>query len=221
MGKKIDLNGQTFGRLKVIRKAGVNKRRETIWECLCSCGKTTTAKTYQLRSGSKRSCGCLSVEKSRERRTVHGEWGTRLHQLWKGMKARCYNPNHASYKNYGGRGIKVCSEWKDNFISFKEFMLSIGYDQELPTGVQTIERIDVNGNYEPSNCTLATKKEQNTNKRNNHKATYKGETKTIAEFAEKYGQDVENILNRINNYGYSIEEAIEKLVRKCPHKKTP
>ena len=221
MGKKIDLNGQTFGRLKVIRKAGVNKRRETIWECLCSCGKTTTAKTYQLRNGSKRSCGCLSVEKARERRTVHGEWGTRLHQLWKGMKARCYNPNHAFYKNYGGRGIKVCPEWKEDFLQFKNFMISIGYDETLPTGEQTIERIDVNGDYEPNNCKLVSRKEQNINKRNNHKVTYKGETKTVTEFAEEYGLDVENVLNRINNYGYSIEEAMEKPVRKCSHKNAP
>lgn len=151
----------------------------------------------------------------------HGEHGTRLYEVWKGMNARCSNPNHMFYKNYGGRGIKVCNQWKTDFLQFKEFMLSIGYDETLPTGEQTIERIDVNGNYEPGNCKLISRKEQNVNKRNNHLVTYKGETKTITEFAEEYGLDTENLLNRINNYGYTIEEAIEKPFRKCPHKNPP
>ena len=151
----------------------------------------------------------------------HGECRSRLYNVWKGIKARCYNKNHSQYKNYGGRGIEVCPEWKDNFITFRDFMLSIGYDESLPTGDQTVERINVSGNYEPSNCTLISKKQQNYNKRDNHVATYKGVTKTLVEFAEEYSLDVENLYNRINNYGYTIEEAIEKPVRKCPHRNAP
>ena len=217
----IDLTGQIFGRLKVLRKGGVTKRGETFWICECSCGEFTKSLTYQLRSGAKKSCGCLSREKARERMTKHGEWGSRLYTLWNGVKARCNNPNHSQYKDYGGRGITIYEEWNKNFISFRDFMLSIGYDETLPTGEQTIERIDVNGNYEPSNCKLITKREQNFNKRCNHKVTYKGVTKTLVEFADEYNLDVENLYNRINNYGYTIEDAIEKPVRACRHKNAP
>ena len=221
MGKKIDLTGQVFGRLTVLGVAGKDKRGSTLWECSCSCGQRTTALAYQLRSGSKKSCGCLSREKAKNRLLKHGEWGTRLHQLWKGVKDRCNNPNNINYKNYGGRGIRVCSEGNESFLTFKEFMLSIGQDETVPTGEQTIERIDVNVDYEPSNCTLITKKEQNYNKRNNHLVTYKGEIKTISEFAEEYGLEVENLFNRVNYFGYTIEEAIEKPVRKAPHSNAP
>lgn len=217
----IDLIGQTFGRLKVIGKGGKDKRGATLWLCECSCKKLTTALAYQLRSGSKKSCGCLQKEIGKINFTKHGECGSKLHRLWKGMKTRCNNPNHRQYKDYGGRGIKVCEDWEDNFTSFRDFMLSIGYDATLPTGEQTIERIDVNGNYEPDNCKLITKREQNFNKRCNHKATYKGVTKTLVEFAEEYNLDVENLYNRINNYGYTIEEAIEKPVRKFRRKNAP
>ena len=217
----IDLTGQIFGRLKVLKKHGINKRGETLWICECSCGELTKATTYQLRSGSKKSCGCLKNEMGKINFTKHGESHSRLHSLWTGVKSRCNNPNHKQYKDYGGRGIKVCEEWDKNFISFRDFMLSIGYDEALPIGEQTIERINVNGNYEPSNCKLITKREQNFNKRCNHKVTYKGVTKTLVEFAEEYNLDVENLYNRINNYGYTIEEAIEKPVRKCRHKNAP
>lgn len=212
MTKLQDLTGQVFERLTVLGVAGKDKRGSTLWECSCSCGHTTTALTYQLRSGLKKSCGCLSRELAKDRLTKHGEWGTRLHVLWKGMKSRCDNPNHREYKNYGGRGIKVCSQWSEDFLSFKEFMLSIGYDETLPTGEQTIERINVNGDYEPSNCKLITKGEQSYNKRNNHYITYKGETKTVTEFAREHGIDTNTILNRINHFGYTVEEAIEKPV---------
>lgn len=161
------------------------------------------------------------MKKIKKHRVNHGYSSDRLYTLWKGMKARCYNPNHVSYKNYGGRGIEVCKEWKDNYVLFRDFMLSIGYNESLPTGQQTIERVDVNKNYEPNNCKLISKTEQNLNKRNNHIVTYRGITKTITEFAYDLGLDVETILNRINNHGYSIEEALEKPIRKCPHKNAP
>lgn len=221
MTKLSDLTGQQFSRLKVLGKAGKDKRGATLWLCECSCGERTTALAYQLRNGGKKSCGCLSREKAKENFTKHGDWGSRLHVLWKGIKSRCYNPNNVSYKNYGGRGIKMCLEWKDNFVAFRDFMLSIGYDDTLPTGIQTIERINVNGNYEPSNCKLVSKKEQNYNKRISRVYTYKGETKTLTEFSEEYKLDVENLYNRIDNYGYTIEEAIEKPIRKTPHKNAP
>lgn len=221
MYNSIDLVGKTFNRLTVLESCGNDKRSNVLWLCRCQCGNLTKATTHQLRSGCKKSCGCLKREIGKINFIKHGEWGSRLHKLWKGIKARCYNKNHSQYKDYGGRGIEVCHEWKDNFVAFRDFMLSIGYDETLPIGEQTIERIDVNGNYEPSNCTLISKKQQNYNKRDNHVVTYKGITKTLVEFAEDYGLDVENLYNRINNYGYTVEEAIEKPVRKCTHKNAP
>ena len=216
-----EIIGKTFNRLTVLGVAGKDKRGATLFLCKCSCGQEATALAYQLRSGRKKSCGCLSRETAKERLTKHGESGSRLHKLWKGVRKRCYCKTCEQYKDYGARGIKMCEEWRDNFLAFKEFMLSIGYNETLPTGVQTIEREDVNGDYEPSNCKLITKTEQNYNKRNNHFVTYRGETKTIVEFANEYGLDADIIFNRINNYGYTIEEAIEKPVRKAPHKNAP
>ena len=112
----------------------------------------------------------------------------------------------------------MCEDWKNNFTSFRDFMLSIGYDETLQTGEQTIERIDVNGDYEPNNCKLISKREQNYNKRTNRIVTYKGEIKPIIEFANDLGIDVDVVMNRISNHGYTVEEALEKPVRKAPHK---
>lgn len=212
------LIGKTFNRLTVLGVAGKDKRGATLFLCKCSCEQMTTALAYQLRSGRKKSCGCLSKEMAKKNFTKHGEWGTRLHTLWKGVKSRCYNKNNSNYKNYGGRGIKMYEEWKNNFTSFRDFMLSIGYDETLPTGEQTIERIDVNGDYEPNNCKLISKKEQSYNKRTNRIVNYRGETKLITEFANDLGIDVDVVMNRINNHGYTVEEALEKPVRKAPHK---
>lgn len=122
----------------------------------------------------------------------------RLRRVWHGMKSRCNNPENKSYKNYGGRGIRVCEEWEKDFNSFKSFALSHGYNPDAPPGKTTIERIDVNKNYEPQNCTFVDRKAQGRNKRNNHCITYKGETKTISEFAEIYNLKQDTLYSRIN-----------------------
>lgn len=221
MEKPESLIGKQFGRLTVIGIHGKDKRGSTLLSCKCSCGSLTTAKAYQLRNGCKKSCGCLQKEIGKINFTKHGGAGSRLYKVWIGIKKRCYSKRCISYKNYGARGIKMCSEWKEDFGSFRKFMLSIGYNENSKFKEQTIERIDVNGDYEPSNCKLVSMKEQNLNKRNNHIITYKGETKTVTEFAEDFHLDVDTVLNRINNYGYTIEEALEKPIRKCPHKNAP
>lgn len=138
----------------------------------------------------------------------HGK--ERLYGVWAAMKSRCYNPNNKSFRDYGERGIKVCNEWKNSYEEFRKFALNNGYDPKAPKGQCTIERIDVNGDYEPSNCTFVTRLQQGRNKRNNHVITYKGETKPISEIAEIYGKDISTLYNRINKQGLSPEEAIEK-----------
>lgn len=221
MERPESLIGKQFGRLTVVGIYGKDKSGHTLLSCRCSCGNMTTAQLYQLRNNIKKSCGCLKKEMGKINFTKHGEAHRRLYVLWIGIKKRCYSEKCSSYKNYGGRGIKMCPEWKDDYVAFRDFMLSIGYDESISSKYQTIERIDVNGNYEPNNCKLTTMKEQNLNKRNNHLVTYKGVTKTITEFAEDFNLDVNTILNRINNFGYSIEKALEKPIRKCPHKNAP
>ena len=230
MTERIDLTGRVFGRLRVIsfhhteiRYYGKDKHKcyKHYWLCECTCKNKTIVEGGSLRRMNCRSCGCLAREMSSKNRYKHGEADTRLYKVWQKMKDRCYNKNCTGYENYGGRGIKVYEEWKNNYIPFRDFMLSLGYDETLPRDTQTLERIDVNGNYEPSNCRLATKQEQNCNKRSNHFVTYKGVTKTITEFANEYRLDVDTIINRVNNFGYTIEEAIEKPVRHCPHKNAP
>lgn len=139
-------------------------------------------------------CLCKGYTVSKEGITTHHETNTRLFKIWSGMKERCYRVNHTHYKDYGARGIKVCDEWLDNFISFKTWALSNGYDDTL-----TLDRVDVNGNYEPSNCKWSTVKEQMNNKRNNHKILIGNNEMTISQISEKYNIPKSTVRWRANN----------------------
>ena len=170
MGRiRIDLTGQKFGRLTVIAYDGlINKKAR--WQCKCECGKFLTITSEQLRNGESRSCGCLQKEIARKNHTTHGMAADsktkrckRLYNCWAQMIQRCTNPNKQRWKHYGGRGIRVCKEWRE-FIPFMNWALANGYRDDL-----TIDRIDVNGNYEPSNCRWATWKEQAKNKQNSRR----------------------------------------------------
>lgn len=132
---------------------------------------------------------------------------TRLYEIWKGMKRRCNDSNRKEYRIYGGRGIKVCKEWETSFTSFRNWALSNGYNDTL-----TIERNDVNGNYEPLNCRWATKKEQANNKRNNRFLTHNGKTLTIAQWAKELNVHENTLRNRIKK-GWSEEEIFSKEVQ--------
>ncbi|MBO7171268.1 MAG: hypothetical protein J6W28_08845, partial [Clostridia bacterium] len=125
-------------------------------------------------------------------RLTHGQTHTRLHHIWHGIKQRCLNPKSYIYKNYGGRGITVCDEWRDSFEVFYGWAMANGYADDL-----TIDRIDVNGNYEPLNCRWATSKEQGNNRRTNHLLTYKGQTRTTQEWADIKGLSRECIRWRL------------------------
>ena len=164
MPSLIDLTGQRFGRLLVVEKSK-SKYGYVTWLCKCDCGNEKVVSGDMLRKGKTNSCGCLRKEETSKRRRQHGKKGTRLYFIWVAMKARCNNPNNKRYSSYGGRGIKVCDEWQDNFQAFNNWAIKSGYDENAKFGQCTLDRINVNGNYEPSNCRWATMAEQNKNKR--------------------------------------------------------
>lgn len=156
-----NLIGKTYGRLTVISYSGKNKHGRSMWLCKCNCGNYKIISSNSLQRGLTKSCGCLDREKhiSNPNRTTHGESGTRLYRIWKAMKNRCCNPNSPDYKKYyGNKGVKVCDDWKYNYQSFRNWAISHGYEENL-----SIDRIDLNGNYEPSNCRWATAYEQRHN----------------------------------------------------------
>lgn len=164
-GRVVDLTGQRFGRWTVIRREGSNTHYSAMWFCRCDCGTERVINGADLRCGHTKSCGCLKYEINVKRMTTHGGSRSRLHSVWTDMKQRCYNPNEPSYPGYGGRGIKVCDDWRDSFESFQAWALQTGYDENAPYGVCTLDRINVNGNYEPSNCRWVSAKVQAGNRR--------------------------------------------------------
>ena len=169
MSKMIDISGQKYGKLTAIKRVGSHKYPSgtslSLWECVCDCGNKVILTLPALRNHNTTSCGCVHKEMIGNMNRTHGESHSRLHELWKGMKARCGNPNNISYKWYGAKGVTVCDEWNKSYTAFKNWMIENGYDESLPRGQQTIDRINPYGNYEPSNCRLISIQEQQHNKR--------------------------------------------------------
>lgn len=199
----IDISGNRYGRLVAINP--IRKNNGIYWVCKCDCGNTTEVLPQHLNRGLIRSCGCLRKDVSSKKNKKHGMSKTRIYKEWKGIKERCLNKNNHAYKNYGGRGITICDEWlgENGFENFYGWAMKNGYSDDL-----TIDRINVNGDYEPSNCRWATMKEQQNNKRNNHIISLNGEEHTISEWSRITGINKETIEARENRYGYTDEEAL-------------
>lgn len=174
--EKIDLTGKEYGIWLVIREDGIDSKGNKMYLCKCKCGVEKKVAKRSLLVGGSRSCGCI---RSGVNRIKSGLSRLPIYKVWQEMVRRCDNPNDANYQRYGGRGIKVYEEWKkpDIFISWAN---SNGYKKGL-----SIDRIDNNGNYTEDNCKWSTKKEQARNTKSNVNITYEGETKTLAEWAEK------------------------------------
>ncbi|MFJ5644069.1 AP2 domain-containing protein [Streptomyces sp. NPDC093223] len=202
MPPKVDLAGKTFGRLTVIEEAGRSNADKVLWRCLCECGTETTVVGGDLRSGRTTTCGCGIVRAVVARSRTHGQSRTRLYRIWCAMATRTTNPNSERYADYGGRGITMCPEWRASFETFARDM-GPTYADGL-----TIDRINVDGNYEPSNCRWATYAEQARNTRRTRYLTFLGQTKAVSEWNELLGLKPGVVLSRIDDSGWSIERAL-------------
>jgi hypothetical protein len=197
MAKANELTGRRFGRLAVIERAENDKSGKTMWRCRCDCGNEMVVVGQNLLIGRTLSCGCLRRERA------HGKADTRLHRIWTGMKTRCSNPKHHEFHNYGGRGIRVCAEWENNFMAFYEWALANGYQDRL-----TIDRENNNAGYSPENCRWATEGEQQNNRRTNHLITHNGKTQSIAQWAAELGIKRVTLQARLTRYHWDIEKAM-------------
>jgi len=205
-----DILGNRYGRLTVVASGGRDKRGRSRWECVCDCGNVKIIDGYRLKHGDTLSCGCLQKERARDAHMKHGynKKGscTKEYNSWLHMLSRCYNTKNKSYRYYGGRGIKVCDEWKD----FRKFIEDMG---DCPKDKESIDRIDNNGDYTPENCRWADRSEQNNNKNSNVFITHNGETLTITEWAKRLGTNDCTIRGRIRR-GWKVEDAVSLPVKK-------
>lgn len=205
---KIDLTGCKFGRYTVTREAApsIGRRGDPLrrWECLCECGNSSVVQQGSLRNGRSKSCGCLHREKTAERFTKHGcsaggKW-TPEYAAWCHMISRCTDPARENYRDYGGRGITVCDEW----MKFETFLQDMGVK---PSEKHSIDRIDNNGNYEPSNCRWATSHQQSRNHRRNIYLEYEGARMVLKDWAAHTGINYGTLRVRVKN-GWSVQDTL-------------
>lgn len=209
--KKFLQQGEKFGRLTVLRYSHKelisfeNTRKnynKYFYECRCDCGNVGLYEERRLKNGNTKSCGCLNHDKIVARNRKHDLSKTRLYKLYHGIKKRCYNQNCRSYKDYGKRGIGICKEWLDDFTNFYSWAINNGYREDL-----TIERIDVNKNYCPENCTWITLSEQTKNTTRNVFYEYNGEKHLMGEWAKLYNLPFTCVRRRLDR-GWSMEKTL-------------
>ena len=204
----MDILGKKFNRLKVVKRLKKNSRGEVIFLCTCECGNNIEVRKWNLTSGNTKSCGCLKSETSSnlgKSHTTHGMRYTKIYKIWESMKRRCDSKVCERYMNYGDRGIKYVDSWKE-FVPFYEWAIKNGYKEGL-----SIDRIDVDGNYEPSNCQWVTLKKQHLNKTTSTKIEYNGAFYTVSELAEMSGVSYHTLYQRLFRLNWNIEDATKKL----------
>jgi len=196
--------GTRFGWLTVVKRNGSNKQRQAVYLCRCDCGSLHSATGNRLRSGRCDNCGCKSASKVAAWHYKGALDDPVLHKKWSEMKSRCNNPNNKSFGDYGARGIKVCSEWDNDFLAFKKWAINNGYSKELQ-----IDRIDNDKGYCPENCRFVSRIENCNNRRSSRYVEFHGEKITIAQLARKTNSQYAKLLYLIN-IGSNIEEAIDR-----------
>ena len=215
--KMVNIEGNRYGRLVVVSYYGYENGLDR-WKCKCDCGNETIVPRHALESGNTTSCGCYKRQRTIETHYKHGGYKDRLYGVWIDIKKRCYNENERSYKDYGGRGIEMCDEWKNDYKNFKNWAISAGYDENAGYMECTIDRIDVNGNYCPENCRWVDIKVQANNTRSNCVIEYNTEKHTLSEWANILGIKTTTLWTRIYTYNWSVEKAFTTPVRKMNYK---
>lgn len=200
---RLDLTWRRFGRLVAVSYAGT-KKGIAYWLCRCDCGNTKIVSRSNLIRGNTQSCSCLQKESSKERllkfAVKHGLYNTKLHNVWHNIKGRCYNKNTPSYHRYGGRGITICDEWKDNFKAFYDWAIENGYREGL-----TIDRIDNNSSYSPDNCRWISMYEQGRNRCTNTWIEFNGRKMILEDWSKELNIPVSTLKKRIRHHG--VKEA--------------
>ena len=202
-----DLTGKRFERLVVLKQANdyikPNGRHESNWLCQCDCGNIVEVLGYSLKSGHTKSCGCLHEETLKTIAITHGDSYSKLYGVYISIIDRCYNPNNKRFKDYGGRGIIVCDEWKDSYLNFKKWAVFSGYKEGL-----SIDRKNNDLGYSPSNCRWVTRIVQQNNMRKNHIVEYNGQSKTIAEWSRELNIKYDKLWKSIKK-GLGIEDILK------------
>jgi hypothetical protein len=209
METKTILSGTRFGHLTVIAEAprcGTGQYPGRRFFCRCDCGNRTDVLLGSLTSGKSTSCGCVGAERIGLLNKTHGLTQHPLYRVWSGMKSRCYNENTTHYGRYGGKGISICDAWLNNFEAFYNWAMAAGWYEGCELSV---DRIDGAGNYEPSNCRLATATEQSRNREGLKILTYKGVTAPLSVHCERLGLEYSRVKYRLNVAGWSVEKAFE------------
>jgi hypothetical protein len=199
-----DLVGRTFNRLTVKAFVGYPRSGKAQWRCDCSCGATDILVLgYRLKDGTTGSCGCWKIEATKRANSTHKMSRTKEYGVYCTMIARCYSPTAQRYELYGGRGIRVCKAWRGS-SGFLQFLKDMG---KKPTSKHSVERIDNDGNYSPSNCRWATQKEQCRNRRDSRRVRYEGKTWTVKELCEHYKIAYARTIWRLNE-GWSVRKTV-------------
>ena len=203
MPKVHDLTGKHFGRLKILERNPKNDNHGgSRLDCECDCGNKITVQAGNLKNNHTQSCGCLNKEVTSKTNSTHGLTNTPEYYTWAAIKRRCYGTYSPDYPDYGGRGIVMCDEWKNDFTVFLRDM------GPRPSSSHSIDRKNNDKGYDKENCRWATRSEQQRNKRNSRSITFRGETKNVVEWAELYGLHYTTLAKRVFHLGWDIERAL-------------
>ena len=215
MSKFIDITGQRFGRLVVVKRAENNKEGRTRWFCKCDCGVEKIVNRKTMIGGYAKSCGCLRKETTRKRSQTHAMTGSHFYVKWENMKIRCLYKKGDRYRYYGERGIKVCERWK-KFLNFKDDMYEsyLKHVEEFGERDTTLERANFDGNYNKNNCCWKTLGEQANNKSSNRFITFKNQTMTLSNWSQKLNIEQDTLRMRLDKCNWTVEKTLTTPVRK-------